>query len=206
MDYGENLTTHQITSLQSVLHLVQTCQVDEQHTQQVTKFALKIFDSTLDLHHLGNPERFVLLCSSLLHDIGWVDGWKNHHKATLRIILSAPLLRLSAKERLLVGTIARYHRGALPMRKHDHFAAIEPADKEKVLMLAGMLRLADGLDASHQQRITQLMIEITKKKLILHCSTNTELVEELEQLADKACLFIETFKHKVEIDAILETG
>jgi exopolyphosphatase/guanosine-5'-triphosphate,3'-diphosphate pyrophosphatase len=206
MDYGTNLTTHQITSLQSVLQLVQTCQVDDPHTQQVTKLALKIFDSTIDLHHLGYPERFILLCSSLLHDVGWVDGWKNHHKATLRIILSAPILRLSAKERLLIGSIARYHRGALPLAKHDHYAAINPVDKEKVLMLAGILRLADGLDASHQQRITQLMVETTKKKVILHCSINAELVEELDQLADKACLFIETFKHKVEINTILETS
>jgi exopolyphosphatase/guanosine-5'-triphosphate,3'-diphosphate pyrophosphatase len=206
MDYGINLTIHQITSLQSVLQLAQTCQVDDQHTQQVTKFALNIFDSTVDLHHLGYPERFLLLCSSLLHDIGWVDGWKNHHKATLRIILSAPLLRLSAKERLLIGTIARYHRGALPMGKHDHFAAIEPAYKEKVLMLAGILRLADGLDASHQQRITQIIIETTKKKVIIHCTIKAELVEELDQLADKASLFTETFKHKVEIDSALETS
>lgn len=203
MDYGINLTTHQIASLQSVIQLAQTCQVDDLHTQQVTHLALNIFDSTLDLHHMSQPERFLLLCSSLLHDIGWVDGWKNHHKATLRIILSAPLLRLSAKERLLIGSIARYHRGALPIPKHDHFVAINPADKENMLMLAAMLRLADGLDASHLQRITHMSVETTKRKVILHCTVNADLVEELDQLPDKASLFRLIFKHKVEINPIV---
>ena len=50
------------------------------HVKFVTGLALQIFDELNDLHHLGNKERFWLICAGILHSIGWVEGGKNHAK------------------------------------------------------------------------------------------------------------------------------
>ena len=206
MDLDIRLPQSQLSSLQSVYQLAKTCQFDEPHTRQVVSLALMLFDGTHELHQLGEEERFTLLCSGLLHDIGWIDGWKKHHKGSLRIILSAPLLRISQAERLIIGNVARYHRGALPSTRHDHYATLEPAQKGLVDKLGGLLRLADGLDNSHQQRICQIGIEISKKKVTLTCQVNEPLIEELDVLPDKASLFELSFKRKVVIKQVSAAG
>ncbi len=197
MDADVPYSQSQYASLQSVFQLAKTCQFDEPHTRQVVKLALQIFDATRELHNLGDNERYLLLCSSLLHDIGWIDGWKNHHKGSLRIILAAPILRMTASERLIIGNVARYHRGAMPSQQHDHYATLEPVQKEIVNKLGAILRLADGLDNSHQQRVNQIEVTISKKKVTLICQVTEPLVEEETALSEKSALFEQCFKRKV---------
>ncbi|MEL7642866.1 MAG: hypothetical protein AAGU25_02025 [bacterium] len=203
MDSDVLYSQSQYASLQSVFQLAKTCQFDEPHTRQVVKLALQIFDVTRELHELGDSERYLLLCSSLLHDIGWIDGWKNHHKGSLRIILAAPLLRMSASERLLIGNVARYHRGALPSLRHDHYATLEPAQKELVNKLGAILRLADGLDNSHQQRVKKMAITISRKKMFLTCQVSEPLVEEEAALAEKSALFEQCYKRKIILKQVV---
>jgi len=202
MDTDVPFSQSQYLSLKSVFQLAKTCQFDEPHTRQVVKLALQIFDSTRELHGLGDDGRYFLLCSSLLHDIGWIDGWKNHHKGSLRIILAAPLLRMTASERLIIGNVARYHRGALPTTRHDHYATLEPAQKEIVNKLGAILRLADGLDNSHQQRVKQMDIAISRKKVTLTCWVSEPLVEEEAALTEKSALFEQCFKRKISLKQI----
>ncbi len=100
--------------LQPAIHLAEYCKYDANHAWQVTKLALQLFDDLFTLHHLSTEKRYLLACAGILHDIGWINGWKNHHKSTLEIILNTKLLPFDSKMRLLIGSIARYHRGALP--------------------------------------------------------------------------------------------
>jgi exopolyphosphatase/guanosine-5'-triphosphate,3'-diphosphate pyrophosphatase len=150
------LTAEQIQALELVNNLAQTCTHEFDHAKHVTYLALRLFDELLHLHQLGAEQRFWLQCAGLLNDIGWVEGWKEHHKASLQIILSTPLLPFSGKERLIIGSIARYHRRALPDLKHDHYKALEPDEREIVNKLAALLRLADGLDSTHLRRVRDI--------------------------------------------------
>jgi len=160
------------SSLEAVIHLAETCEYEVEHTHQVTKLALKLFDELQPLHNLGNQERFWLHAAGLLHDIGWIEGQKGHHKTALRTILSAKSLPYGNRERLIIGSIARYHRGALPKKKHSHFAALKPPQRRMVSILAAILRVADGLDRTHQNLIKDLSCEITPEKIIIRCSVN----------------------------------
>jgi alpha-galactosidase len=47
----------------------------------------RLFDELQPLHLLGAQERFWLNAGALLHDIGWIEGQKGHHKTALRTIL-----------------------------------------------------------------------------------------------------------------------
>ena len=134
---------------QAVFALAAQCGYDAQHSRQVTQLALCLFDELYELHQLDGEDRFRLECAGLLHDIGTLEGWKGHHRATLRIILESPLLPLDRQERLVIGNIARYHRKSLPALTHAPFAALDLAEQDTVSRLAALLRLADGLDHDH---------------------------------------------------------
>jgi exopolyphosphatase/pppGpp-phosphohydrolase len=96
MNLLKYLSEDELNHLKCVVELGQTCHDEPEHSQHVTRLALRLFDDLHKLHQLGNQERFWLLCASLLHDIGCMEGKKNHHHSTLRIILETPILLLVA--------------------------------------------------------------------------------------------------------------
>lgn len=149
--------------------LAEKCDYEVDHSRHVTDLSLRLFDELHVLHRLGHEDRFWLECGSLLHDIGWVEGRKAHHKTTLRLILEGLDGAFSARERRIVGSIARYHRGALPRGKHDHFAALSPVDQYRVTVLAGLLRVADGLDRTHRDVVQDAACQVSPDEIRVTC-------------------------------------
>jgi exopolyphosphatase/guanosine-5'-triphosphate,3'-diphosphate pyrophosphatase len=150
-----------------VMRLAQMCDVETSHSHHTTFLALRLFDELQPIHQMGATERFWLQAGGLLHDIGWVDGGRSHHKTSLRIILSTPMLPFTNKERLIIGSIARYHRKGLPKQKHANFAALTAVEQLQTSILAGFLRLADGLDFDHGGLITDLKCQLSDRKIDL---------------------------------------
>ncbi|HLB90781.1 MAG TPA: CHAD domain-containing protein [Terriglobales bacterium] len=96
--------------------------------------------------------RAVLQAAALLHDVGKAKGAANHQKASYRMIrgLSLPL-GWSARELQLAAVVARYHRGALPRPRAKTMQMLELTDRAMATEAAGILRLANALDAHHGQ-------------------------------------------------------
>ncbi len=185
-------------TLAAVIQLAQTCDYDASHTSQVTRLALRLFDQLQPLHGLGSEEREWLHYAGVLHDIGWIEGWQEHHKVALRIILDTPLLPFSNKERLIIGSVARYHRKALPDLRHDHYAALTEDERHVVDVLAAMLRLADGLDSSHQRRVRDLTCKVTEKKITIQCMVQGEALEEQKAAEGRSDLMSRVFGRKIK--------
>lgn len=194
------LNNDEKVELKAVLKVAKQCNYESKHTHRVTQFALEIFDDLEDLHQLGPHERYYLLCAALLHDIGvHTEGPQGHHKTALNIILSTPMLKFNQKDRLLIGSIARYHRRALPSRKHDHFRALNLDERKIVCKLAGILRVADGLDYSHRSRIDHTHTVFSDDKITCVCTIRKEPVKkEIQSAQKKSDLLSETFKRKVK--------
>jgi exopolyphosphatase/pppGpp-phosphohydrolase len=172
---------------------------DEKHTNQVLALSMRLFYQLEELHHLGYQEKLWLKWAALLHDIGWIEGQKQHHKVTLQIILSTNLLPFDSKERLIIGSIARYHRKSLPSPSHDHFAALDAEEQDKVLRLAALLRLADGLDGSHRQVVQRLDCDIKPKKVAISCRVNERGTADCKNGQKKGDLFELAYQKEVEI-------
>jgi len=185
---------------QAVLQLASSWHYEAGHAHQVTDLALRLFDGLQMLHGLSGEARFWLRCAGMLHDIGWVEGQKGHHKTALRLILEAPRLPFNTRERLILGSLARYHRKALPDPSHEHYAALTPSDREIVRVLAGLLRVADGLDRTHQGRIKNLACELRPEKIVVHGDVRHPAEEERLAALDKAELSEQVFKRELEIE------
>lgn len=150
--------------------LARRCHYEAEHTHQVVRLALRLFDELQSLHGLGADDRFWLQCGAMLHDIGWIEGQKAHHKTAFGLIMSAEL-PLPDHERRIVALVARYHRKALPKDTHADFAAL-PAERQQALsVLGGLVRVADGLDRSHGDIVANVTCQVTPQRIVVRCQT-----------------------------------
>ena len=198
------LSDQEKTDLKLVLKLAKSCNFDSQHTKHVTKLALKLFDDLQDLHKLNQKEKFSLLCAGILHDIGvHTEGPKDHHKTALNIILDSSILKFDNKTRLFIGSVARYHRGALPTEKHDHYKSLLPKERETVLILSSILRVSDGLDYSHKNRIRDIRASFTKEAIQFDCLVKkASIKKEIAAAKKKGDLFQKIFKRNLKFKVL----
>jgi len=197
----ENVKTSQDEKeiLHHLLDIANEYDPDVSHSQQVTKLALEIFDQTKNIHHLKEKDRFILSSASLLHDIGWAKGSRSHHKSSLTMILDHPMLPVTIEQRCMIANIARYHRKQIPTESHHHFQRLTPSQRSKVCFLASILRVADGLDASHGLRVTEMKVEVKAKKIEILVSINGDFRGEERSVERKKDLFEEMFKRKLVV-------
>jgi len=172
---------------------------DETHAEQDRKLALMIFDKTRRQNSMGAEERHWLESAALLHDIGVSRSRKGHHKLSLRLILNDPTLPFTNKERFIIGSIARYHRGALPDKKHFNLKPLTRTERDKVAMLSAILRTADALDYSHRSIVKKLAVKILPNKFVLECQASGSHYLEDQSVSKKKDLFEKVFKSELDI-------
>jgi putative nucleotidyltransferase with HDIG domain len=158
------------TLLQETRDLRARYDEEPSHSDQVAKLALQLFDAAKSWHELGSRERELLHCAAILHDIGWSqtpDG-KGHHKQSARLIHEHPWKSLKPADVALVAQIARYHRKTVPLEKHEAFHALSSSGQKLVMLLGGLLRLADALDRTHTVRIEKIAsVEVTRNTILI---------------------------------------
>ena len=94
--------------------------------------------------------RELLEVAALAHNVGMVIAHSGHHKhAAYMIRNSEQLVGFSQQEIELIAQVARYHRKSQPSLKHPEFAALDEDEQRTVSILAGILRIAIGLDRRH---------------------------------------------------------
>jgi CHAD domain-containing protein len=186
-------------SLAPVRALMASFPEGEGHAEQVTMLALKLFDELTPFHLYSGKERFLLECAGLLHDIGWVFGQKGHHTESYRMIMDARTLPLTERERSIIALVARYHRKTAPTMDHRVYAALKGKDRRTVGALAALLRVADGLDYTHSNRISGLACTITPGDVICRVGGNGDSGVEIRRAIQKSDLFFKVFGRKLSI-------
>jgi exopolyphosphatase/guanosine-5'-triphosphate,3'-diphosphate pyrophosphatase len=166
---------------------------DEKHAQHVARLAVSLFDQLSREHGMGERDRRLLLAASLLHDIGGVVSLKSHHKHALYLLARSELPGFSPHEMYLVGCIARYHRKAPPTPLHHEFAQLTIADRGRVRLLAGLLRVADALDKEHQQKIQAIEVTRHEREVQIRAKGTDDVLLEQWALRKKDDLFREVF-------------
>ncbi len=145
--------------LSSAINLGRKYLFDEAHGVHVMRLALSLFDQTAALHGFGHGERKVLMAAALLHDIGSFISFKRHHKHTLYLLSQSELPGFTDEEMMVVANVARYHRKSPPRDRHEYYMKLEPREREMVMKLAAVLRIADALDREHNQNVGGLAVE-----------------------------------------------
>jgi exopolyphosphatase/pppGpp-phosphohydrolase len=169
------------------------------HSRKVTDLALMLFDDLEPLHRMGTRERFLLEYAGLLHDIGWKFGKRGHSARSAVMILSDENLSLDFMDRGIVGLVAKAHRGKIRFESDGFFSLLSSHDRNTVLMLAALLRIADGLDYLHLGSAESVHCIINPQEILLEVSALRDISAEKARAFLKSDLFIQVFERKLVI-------
>lgn len=179
--------------LHSAFVTAQRYDVNIRHAEHVAHLSRRLFDESQSLHQLGTHDALILQIASILHEVGNHISPKSHELHSLYIIRHSEIFGLNDHDRLLAALVARYHRKACPELKHSIYKKLNADDRIRVAKLSAILRVADALERTHSQRVTDLSLKITSNKAILHIQGLKDATAERLALPSKADLFEKLF-------------
>lgn len=165
----------------------------QSHSRHVTELALRIFDALQPLHSLGVHDRFLLGCAGELHDIGWKYGQAGHNRRGAEMLFSDETLPFDLEERGILAFIVLSHRGKVRLATCPYLDFISPEYRKNVLMLAAILRIADGLDYPHTGSVHEVQCIISADDVTCTVTSTGDATVEKERAQGKADLFVQVF-------------
>jgi exopolyphosphatase/guanosine-5'-triphosphate,3'-diphosphate pyrophosphatase len=199
--YGSRGNSFDDIILGSAEEVARKFHADLNHARCVAALARSLYE-TLHVEHRLKPRHALLLSvASILHDIGFFVGPRNHHKHSMYLIQNSELFGLNSREIKLVSLIARYHRRSPPKPSHAEYMALEFEERITMTKLAAILRVADALDHAHTGRIQEIACEINGNNCIMTApEINDASLEEIA-VANKGQLFEDVYGLKPVIRA-----
>jgi len=175
------------------------CDYEAAHSEQVASLATRLFDQLVSLTSAeGEPWasgdcRTMLNAAGILHDIGYLINYSKHHKHSYHLIVHSDLPGFTSREVEIVANIARYHRRSEPKQSHPRFMRLTEPDQELVRRLAGILRIADGLDRTHTQAVKEIELALDEQTLTIYAVAHEMPSVDVWGAERKSTLFQEMF-------------
>jgi len=179
---------------------------DEKHATIVAKLGTDIFDQTQAFHELDTEARLILEVAAMLHDIGHYVNVANHHKHTMYLIQSSPLIGLTQLQMDMVANVTRYHRKSAPKMTHKPYEDLPPKQRLTISKLAAILRLADALDHEHMSTVESVEVEYKRPKFTFRLKGKGDMLLEKWALSAKRDMFESVFDANVVVEDLVTDG
>lgn len=182
-----------IEVLRSAKILASRYQSDPSHGNHVRKLCEFFFEQLQDLHKLDPHDLLLLQVAAILHEVGTYVSPKAHHKHSEYLILNSEIFGLDRHDVTIIALIARYHRHFGPSLKHSRYASLDTDDRIRVCKLSALLRVADALERTHAQRVSQIKLNINNGRLHIRLPGLTDASVERIAMKTKGDLFEQIF-------------
>ncbi len=167
---------------------------DQRHAEHVRELSLMLFDQLQPLHHLPVQARVQLEAGALLHDVGHRVSHRGHHKHGEYLALNGDIPGLEGRDRQIVAAVVRYHnRKSEPDGHHPSYSALNNNDKRVARRIASIVRIAEGLDHSHRQRIESLRASFQRGGVTIQVHARGDVTEDLRDAERSSNLFEKEF-------------
>ena len=188
-------------AMRSVHLLADRCDDRPEHSANVARISLEIFDQLWDVLGVAQSNRRLLEAAALLANVGVVISHSKHHLHSYYVIRNSELVGLNDREIEIIAQVARYHRKGLPKLDHPEFAVLAPDDQKLVQALAGVLRVAVGLDRTQDGRVKKITTSVANGELKIGFSTTKKLDCELNVYAamERRSLLADTTGLRVKV-------
>ncbi len=174
--------------------LARRFQKDQTHAEHVRELSVLLFDQLQPVHHLPAQSRVLLEAGALLHDTGHMISHRGHHKHGEYLVLNGDIPGLEGRDRAIVAGLVRYHnRKSEPAGHHAAYSSLNNSDKRIARRLSAILRIAEALDHSHRQRVTQLRAAFQRAAVGLQITARGDATEDLVDANRSAELFEKEF-------------
>jgi exopolyphosphatase / guanosine-5'-triphosphate,3'-diphosphate pyrophosphatase len=170
-------------AMHSVRQLAERCDDRIEHSENVARLSGQLFDQLAKTLNVPTESRRLLEAGALLANVGVVISHSKHHLHSYYVIRNSELVGLSDREIELIAQIARYHRKGEPKLDHAPYAALSPNDQHLVRSLSALLRVAVGLDRTHDGRVKKVAVAVGDQETTIEFSGSKKLDNELNEYA-----------------------
>jgi exopolyphosphatase/guanosine-5'-triphosphate,3'-diphosphate pyrophosphatase len=184
----------------SAIRIGQKYQFNLEHAACVSRLATRLFDQALTLHLLAGEERLILEIGALLHDVGHFINTVDHDQHGYYLLRANHIIGLSERQQEMVACLVQFHRKGTPYREQAASSTLSQKDRLTVTKLCAFLRLADALDGSRTQRVTDVNLSRGESGWRLRLSGAEDLTLEKWSVMKRRSLFQEIFGSSLEID------
>jgi exopolyphosphatase/guanosine-5'-triphosphate,3'-diphosphate pyrophosphatase len=153
--------------------------VSLEHARKVGEVAGLLFGAMQPLHQLPPECGKLLEAAAYLHDVGHFVSDASHHKHSYYVVCNSDMAGFTERERLLIAGLCRYHRKSLPNPVHSAYQVLTAEERRALMLLIPILRLADNLDRSREQRIRGVECSLRNGEVVLQVHAKVDI--DLEQ-------------------------
>lgn len=184
----------------TILNMADNYHVDRIHADHVARLALEIFDGTAHLGlHSGDPvERELLWAASMLHDIGVIVDYHDHHKHGWYLVINSGLPGFDQRELVLIALMVRMHRKSLPDWSQFH-PVLAADDDQRLLRLVACLRIAEQLERDRSQHVRSIGVEGRGKTVTLRLHGDTDHAIALWSASPETSAFERAFGRRMQL-------
>lgn len=184
-----------------VLNLARIYRYQKRHALHVRYLANRLFDQLGPLHGYGPAERRLLEAAALLHDLGTIINYDDHHKHSETLIVNSGLPGFRPRETALVALLSRYHRKGTPSA--DAYEVLfEEGDEERLTRLAAILRLAEFMERGRNAIVDDVAVSWEDGNLTLTLIADEYPAVELWETERNALELVEAaFGRRVALES-----
>ena len=153
------------------------------HPQCVEKLALQLFDVMKKNHGLSGRDRLLLQIAAIIHGCGKFISTRNVSDSAYNIIMATEIIGLSHEERKLVAEAVRSYE--------EEFDYAD--DDTRVAKVTALLRMANALDRSHKQKLSECRMSVKNGELLITAVYEDDVTMELLAVELCADFFEEIF-------------
>lgn len=199
-DYAAELEKEQL----SLIHNIgEHYRYDAKHAKQVERLALAMFDKLSKSHGMDGHCRMLVQASALLHDIGKYISMRSHSLYTYQLIMSTDILGFSDNDKKIVALASYYHANKLFENKSGG-PEMEKELTPLVAKIAALVRLADAMDRSYQQKIKICKVAVKDGTMLIEATSKVDLTLEEWTFTGKAVFFEEVYGLKAILERVSE--
>lgn len=174
--------------------------MDEEHADTTVRFAMKLFEKLRPIHSMKRRERMMLEAAAILSDVGYYIGSKKHNEHSYYLIQSIEIPGLEREFVKTVSYLALMHNGDVESWFENKYSFF-PLEKQLLIKkLVSILRIADAMDASHLNLISDFEVDILHGKIIIRAKCKKTPFLEKMAFEEKGKIFMDTFGIPIELE------
>jgi exopolyphosphatase/guanosine-5'-triphosphate,3'-diphosphate pyrophosphatase len=195
-EYFEHVRANAISCAQEI---AKTFNCNQKHSDNIRKFACRIFDKMKGAHGLDRRKRLLLEIAAILHDSGHYVTAKQHLLSTYDLIKDIDIYGMTDEEMLITAYVARYNEYDVPNYESVEFIRLSDKNRLAISKLVAIFRLANALDKSQKQKLSDIKVRLENDKLFITAESNGNLYLEKWAFEQCAPFFKEVFGYNPEL-------